>query len=217
MQLSDILEEHSLKNISKKTNISEDMIEYLVERKFEKLERVKAIGFITIIEREYKADLDALRSEAQAYYAEHDNSDRGIIVTGNLLGEKRGKSKWLFFIVLILLAYASWYFVTQYDKSHLNTLQLFKEETEEQTSGMENTSDNDLDIIHTIKQKWNDIVSNAQKEATVTDTEIKIEQQEVSEAAVEVIEPVEVEEAKPEETNVARVAEEEQGLGIETK
>ena len=134
MQLNDILEEHSLKNISKKTNISEDNIEYLLERKFEKLERVKAMGFISIIEREFKANLATLRNEAQDYYAEHDNADRGIVVTGKLIEEKRGKSKWLFFIVLILLAYASWYFVTQYDKSHLNTLQPAKEEVEERLS-----------------------------------------------------------------------------------
>ena len=207
MQLNDILEEHSLKNISKKTNISEDNIEYLLERKFEKLERVKAMGFISIIEREFKANLATLRNEAQDYYAEHDNADRGIVVTGKLIEEKRGKSKWLFFIVLILLAYASWYFVTQYDKSHLNTLQPVKEEVEEGTNGMENSSE--LDIIHTIKQKWNDIVSKDQKDVTVLDAEIQVDQNEVSETAVEIVEPVVAEEEKPEETNVARVTEEE--------
>lgn len=208
MQLSDILEEHSLKNISKKTNISEENIENLLEKRFENIERVKTMGFISIIEREFNADLATLRSEAQAYYAEQDTDESGIIVSGMLIEQKRGKSKWLIFIVLLLLAYASWYFVTQYDKSHFNPLQPFKEEVEEQTVGMENGTGSDLDIIHTIRQKWNEIVNSDKKEATVTETQLQGEEAEVSEAVVEVIEPVEAEEEKPEETNVARVPEE---------
>lgn len=208
MQLSDILEEHSLKNISKKTNISEENIENLLEKRFENIERVKTMGFISIIEREFNADLATLRSEAQAYYAEQDTDESGIIVSGMLIEQKRGKSKWLIFIVLLLLAYASWYFVTQYDKSHFNPLQPFKEEVEEQTVGMENSTGSDLDIIHTIRQKWNEIVNSDKKEATVTETQLQGEEAEVSEAVVEVIEPVEAEEEKPEETNVARVPEE---------
>ena len=208
MQLSDILEEHSLKNISKKTNISEENIENLLEKRFENIERVKTMCFISIIEREFNADLATLRSEAQAYYAEQDTDESGIIVSGMLIEQKRGKSKWLIFIVLLLLAYASWYFVTQYDKSHFNPLQPFKEEVEEQTVGMENGTGSDLDIIHTIRQKWNEIVNSDKKEATVTETQLQGEEAEVSEAVVEVIEPVEAEEEKPEETNVARVPEE---------
>jgi hypothetical protein len=209
MQLSDILEEHSLKNISKKTNISEENIENLLEKRFENIERVKTMGFISIIEREFNADLATLRSEAQAYYAEQDTDESGIIVSGMLIEQKRGKSKWLIFVVLLLLAYASWYFVTQYDKSHFNPLQPFKEEVEDQTAGMENSTGSDLDIIHTIRQKWNEIVNSDKKEATVTESQLQSEETEVSEAVVEVIEPVEVEEEKPEETNVARVPEEE--------
>ncbi|UFH59511.1 hypothetical protein [Sulfurovum mangrovi] len=208
MQLSDILEEHSLKNISKKTNISEENIENLLEKRFENIERVKTMGFISIIEREFNADLATLRSEAQAYYAEQDTDESGIIVSGMLIEQKRGKSKWLIFIVLLLLAYASWYFVTQYDRSHFNPLQPFKEEVEEQTVGMENGTGSDLDIIHTIRQKWNEIVNSDKKGATVTETQLQGEEAEVSEAVVEVIEPVEAEEEKPEETNVARVPEE---------
>ncbi|MGC9351331.1 MAG: hypothetical protein ACP5D3_05020 [Sulfurovum sp.] len=209
MQLSDILEEHSLKNISKKTNISEENIENLLEKRFERIERVKTMGFISIIEREFDADLATLKSEAQAYYAEQDTPESGIVVTGMLVEEKRGKSKWLLFIVLALLAYASWYFVTQYDKSHFNPLQPFKEEVEDQSTLLESSPEKDMDIIYTIKQKWNDIVNSDEKEAVVAEEPLQVEQKEVSEAVVELVEPVEAEEEKPEETNVARVTEEE--------
>lgn len=209
MQLSDILEEHSLKNISKKTNISEENIENLLEKRFDRIERVKTMGFLSIIEREFKAELGALRREAEAYYAEHDDVDQSIAFSGMLIEEKRGKSKWLIVIVLLLLAYASWYFVTQYDKSHFNPLQPFKEEVEDQSTLLESSPEKDMDIIYTIKQKWNDIVNSDEKEATVSEGPLQVEQEEVSEAVVELVEPVEAEEEKPEETNVARVPEEE--------
>lgn len=213
MQLSDILEEHSLKNISKKTNISEENIEYLLAKKFEKIERVKALGFISIIEREFDADLGALKSEAQAYYAEQVPPEESIVIRGMLVEGKRRKPKWLLFIVLVLLAYASWYFVTQYNKSHSNTLQ----PVEDQAGEMEGASPKDLDIIHTIKQKWNDIVSNDPKEGIMTEEGTPDEEETASQTVVEVVEPVERDEEEPEETNETRVAEEEQGLGIETK
>lgn len=213
MQLSDILEEHSLKNMSKKTNISEENLEYLLEKRFEKIERVKAMGFISIIEREFNADLSAFKSEVQAYYAEQIPPEESIVVTGMLVEERRGKSKWLLFVVLALLAYASWYFVTQYNKSHSNTLQ----PVEDQAGEMEGASPKDLDIIHTIKQKWNDIVSNDPKEAIMTEEGTPDEEETASQTVVEVVEPVERDEEEPEKTNETRVAEEEQGLGIETK
>ncbi|HEO99435.1 MAG TPA: hypothetical protein ENO02_09065 [Epsilonproteobacteria bacterium] len=203
MQLSDILEEHSLKNISKKTNISEENIEYLLAKKFEKIERVKALGFISIIEREFDADLGALKSEAQAYYAEQIPPEESIVIRGMLVEGKRRKPKWLPLIVLLLLAYASWYFVTQYNKSHSNTLQ----PVEDQAGEMEGASPKDLDIIHTIKQKWNDIVSNDPKEAIMTEEGTPDEEETASQAVVEVVEPVEIDEEKPEETNVTQIAE----------
>ncbi|MFT7880379.1 MAG: hypothetical protein ABXS91_08305 [Sulfurimonas sp.] len=209
MQLSDILEEHSLKNISKKTNISEENIENLLEKRFDKIERVKTMGFLSILEREFNAELATLRSEAQAYYAEHDNLNQSIAISGMLIEEKRGKSKWLIVIVLLLLAYASWYFVTQYDKSHFNPLQPFNEEVEDQSTLLERGSEKEMDIIYTIKQKWNDIVKSDKKEATVTERPLQVEQEEVPEAVVEVIAPIDAEKEKPEETNVARVPEEE--------
>lgn len=214
MQLSDILEEHTLKNISKKTNISEENIEYLLEKRFEKIERVKAVGFISIIEREFNADLGALKNEAQAYYAEQIPPDESIIVTGMLIEEKRGKSKWFLFVVLALLAYASWYFVTQYNRSHSNTLQ----PVAEQADAMESASQKDLDIIHAIKQKWNTIVNSDQKEVIVEEEEAAADEKEADfKAVVEAVEPIAIEKERVEEISSARISEEEAGVGIETE
>lgn len=127
MQLNDILEEHSIKAISKKTNISEENLEYLVAANFDALKKVKALGFISIIEREYDADLGRLREQALEYYGSTVES-HSITLGLPIIEEKRGKSKFLLFFVLLLLGYASWYFFTQFDKKKLSGLIPFVDE-----------------------------------------------------------------------------------------
>lgn len=121
MQLSEILEENSVKAISDKTNISEDNIELLLAEDFENLSRTKALGFISIIERDYDADLTKLKEKALEYYDQHDDSE-SINLRLPVVEEKKGGSKWGLFIVLALLAYASWYFLTQFDNKNLKAM-----------------------------------------------------------------------------------------------
>ena len=89
MQLNEILEENSIKSISQKTKISEDNLENLLARNFDVLMKIKTLGFISILEREYKADLTALREEALAYYASHEE-DHSFSVAVPLKEEKKG-------------------------------------------------------------------------------------------------------------------------------
>ena len=127
MQLNDILEEHSIKAISKKTNISEENLEYLVTSNFDALKKIKALGFISIIEREYHADLGRLREQALEYYSTA-VEETGITMGFPIVEEKKGRSKFLLFFSLLLLGYASWYFFTQFDKKHLSGLIPFVDE-----------------------------------------------------------------------------------------
>lgn len=127
MQLNEILEENSIKSISQRTKISEDNLENLLARNFEVLMKTKALGFISILEREYKADLNALREEALAYYASH-KEDHAFSVGVPMEEEKKGNSKLFLVVVLVLLGYASWYFFTQFDKKHLSGLIPFMDE-----------------------------------------------------------------------------------------
>ena len=127
MQLNEILEENSIKSMSQRTKISEDNLENLLARNFEVLMKTKALGFISILEREYKADLNALREEALAYYASH-KEDHAFSVGVPMEEEKKGNSKLFLVVVLVLLGYASWYFFTQFDKKHLSGLIPFMDE-----------------------------------------------------------------------------------------
>jgi len=127
MQLNEILEENSVKTISQKTKILEMNLEALFTGKFDTLQKTRALGFIAIVEREYNADLNSLREEALEYYGL--NKDQNSYGTRRYLDEeKKGKSKLLVFIVFGLLIYASWYFLTQFDKKNLSGLIPFVDE-----------------------------------------------------------------------------------------
>ncbi len=127
MQLNEILEENTIKGISQKTKISEDNLENLLAANFDALKKIKTLGFISILEREYKADLSALREEALAYYSEH-IENQAFSVGEPMEEEKKGKSTLFLVVVLALLVYASWYFFTQFDKKHLSGLIPFMDE-----------------------------------------------------------------------------------------
>jgi hypothetical protein len=127
MQLSEILEENTIKSISQKTKIPEDNLENLLAANFDALKKVKALGFISILEREYHADLSQLKEEALAFYSQG-KEDHSITVGSPIMEEKKGKSKLFLLFVLVLLGYASWYFFTQFDKKHLSELISFIDE-----------------------------------------------------------------------------------------
>jgi len=128
MQLNEILEENTVKAISTKTNIAEDNIEALVEADFEKLKRVKTMGFISILEREYNADLSALKEQALEYYNAHHTNEGVTLGVPMPAEEKKGKSKWFMLIVLFLIVYAIWYAFDNYDREKLNAMLPFSED-----------------------------------------------------------------------------------------
>jgi len=140
MQLNEILEENSAKTISKKTNISEENVEALLQKDFDKLKKLKALGFISIIEREYKADLSQMKEEVLSHYGEYSYED-GVAMPIPKGGRKKGKSKWFLFFVLVLLGYATWYFFIQFEQKQLDEIIPYLEEKIEQISSASKNSD----------------------------------------------------------------------------
>ena len=128
MQLNEILEENTVNAISERTNIPEKYITAMIEEDFSKINRVKTIGFISIIEREYKADLSALKELALEYYKHHNEKD-SITLGLPMEEEKKGRSKWFLFIVLMLIVYAIWFAFTHLDKEKLSEMLPFSEDT----------------------------------------------------------------------------------------
>lgn len=165
MQLSDILEENSVSAISTKTNISEDNIELLLAEDFANISKVKTLGFISILEREYGADLSTLRESARGYYDAH-NEAQSVTLSAPVIEEKSGRSKWVLILVIALLAYASWYFLTQFDKKNLNTILPFGGEKTQMidTQAKEDEVEKSLSI--------NNALSSTQTDTTGVQTDI---------------------------------------------
>ena len=188
MQLSEILEENSIKSISKKTNISEDNLEHLLASNFAVLKKIKTLGFISILEREYKADLSSMKEEALAYYADA-VEDNSITIGMPTVEEKKGTSKLFILIILGILGYASWYFFTQFDKKHLSELIPFiDEQTIEKFVG---SSDEVTEVF----------IKESTSQTVVAEAEV-IQNEVATPATVETAETVE-EEAEVVQTEVA--------------
>lgn len=190
MQLNEILEENSVKSISQKTKISEDNLENLLARNFEVLMKTKTLGFISILEREYKADLTALKEEALEYYAAH-QEDHAFSVAVPMEEVKKGKSKLFLFVILLLLGYASWYFFTQFDKEHLKTLIPFMDtqmiEDNSEVEDIEIKSDVPLEDL-TIESA---VISNTKIVSEITEEKVESSSTEESnQSNAEVIEEI---------------------------
>ena len=121
MLLNEILKEDNIEVISEKTKISKFNLEAISAAEFDKLRKVKSLGFISILEREYKVELTALREQALEYYDKNSEIQK-VTLTAPKNEEKSGSSKWFKFFILIVIAYTVWYFFTQFDKNMLTNL-----------------------------------------------------------------------------------------------
>ncbi len=114
MQLNEIIEENSIATISKRTRLSVENIEKLVNRDFSGMKRVKALGFISILEREFHIELDALRHECLEHFSSYpeEEFDAKLVVTVPESGEPIGgrTSKLLILLILFVIGYGAWYF-----------------------------------------------------------------------------------------------------------
>ena len=68
MQLNEIIEENSLPTISQRTRISVGNLEAIINRDWGRLKKVQALGFLSILEREYGIDLSDLKAECKAHF-----------------------------------------------------------------------------------------------------------------------------------------------------
>ena len=175
MQLNDILEENSVRAISQKTKISEDNLENLLNKNFDALKKIKTLGFISIIEREYNADLNALREEAKEYYGDV-KEDQSVTLGRPIMEEKKGKSKFFMLVIFALLGYATWYFLTQFDKKNLSEMIPFIDEsTIESFIGDKKVESSDVENLSIAKVSV-DAVSEKQDAEVVAQSEVTTEE-----------------------------------------
>ena len=102
-ELNEIIEENTLPTISKKTRISVQNLEALLKRDWGRLKKVQALGFLSILEREYHLDLSDMRADCRAYYETHGEEEaQGPVITPIPEPQRRGPSKGLLSLVVLL-------------------------------------------------------------------------------------------------------------------
>ncbi len=108
------LKKIGIEKIAEDTHILPSDIEAIIKKEFSKLNRTKALGFIKILEREYKLDLSDWRREYQDFITSNQQEDYShIFVTVQEDNEEEKENK-LFLIIgivaLIIIAYGTYYF-----------------------------------------------------------------------------------------------------------
>jgi len=97
----ELFDKNSIKDISKKTRISEKDLEYIRDEDFDNISKTKGLGFIKIIEREYGVDLSEKREKLISYLKEHDRyKNKEFFIAPP---SKRRYSKYIAFFILVLM------------------------------------------------------------------------------------------------------------------
>jgi len=169
MQLNETLENSSARDISSKTQISKNNIEALLEGDFSKITKVKTMGFISIIEREYGINLSEFKKEALEFYSDKEE-DNGISLQYDVPEETKEKSGLFKFIVILMIIYAVWYAFNNIDREKLNNVLPYAEEKfnaminsgKELTSKVGSLDINKLSIKDNLDKK-EDITENSEE------------------------------------------------------
>lgn len=103
------LKEYDIEEIYHKTYIARKYIKALLEKDFSKFDRLKALGFVKIIEREFNLDLSDLKKDIDEYFAKKSISSKPDVIEKSeeikhINEEKKEKGNSKFFISLLIAA-----------------------------------------------------------------------------------------------------------------
>jgi hypothetical protein len=123
MQLNELLEQHSIEEISSKTKIDKKSLENLFALKFFNIRKARAVGFVSILEREYKVDISKLKSDVEAYYSEYQAKESVVVGIPREM-PKRKNPKILLMGVATFVVFFSIFLFTQIDNKTFNNIKL---------------------------------------------------------------------------------------------
>ncbi|GAX87767.1 conserved hypothetical protein [Lebetimonas natsushimae] len=120
MNADDFFELHSIEEINKKTKISPISLRFIKNKEFDKLPRVKFVGFIRLIEKKYKVDLNELIKEYEGYF--HHSDDKNNKKSDNIQKNKSDKIKekrsCLWILILIIFVLTSFLYFKFFNKNN---------------------------------------------------------------------------------------------------
>ena len=99
-----VLEKIGLQEVCKKTHIEVKQLEFMINRQYDKLNKINTIGFVKILSREYKLDLTDWLEGFYDYWADHNEEDAGkdkIFVRANSDRSSK-KAAWLFLLLCLI-------------------------------------------------------------------------------------------------------------------
>ncbi len=103
----DKLKKMDIEDIYRRTYIARKYIKALLDKDFSKFDRLKALGFVKIIEREFEFDLSDLKNEIDEYFVkdsiklQESSEDKKDI--SNIADNKEEKNNKAFFITVVII------------------------------------------------------------------------------------------------------------------
>lgn len=138
MQFNELIEQEEIGKVAIKTTISQNNLNYLVSEDFENLSRVKALGFLVILEREYKElEVSELRERVKLYFENNKPDHDNVIVISETLSTQGGFSFFKWFVILGIL-FGSWYLYTQGELDRLLENVTSKKDVYDDNKALEN-------------------------------------------------------------------------------
>jgi len=106
----DKLKELGAQKIYEQTHVSKEHIQAILHNSFEDLNKVQIIGFISILEREYKVDLSETRESANNYFAQlpvDEEHNKEIFVA---VREKKSNNTTIYVVIIAIIIMIALYF-----------------------------------------------------------------------------------------------------------
>ena len=70
MKLTTLIKKNTLHKVSDETKINQDVLENLAQNCFDSLSETKALGFISILERDYHVELSELKKDIIMHFSQ---------------------------------------------------------------------------------------------------------------------------------------------------
>jgi len=104
--LDNIIEKYGLDAVSKKTRISKKNLEKLLKKEFSSFSKPMALGFVSILEREYKYDFSSMKEDIVKWFEENGTANKNNVVFPPPEDEN---SKWIAILPIVAVAIFGFY------------------------------------------------------------------------------------------------------------
>ncbi|MDR2342754.1 MAG: hypothetical protein LBD84_06930 [Campylobacteraceae bacterium] len=163
------LEDIGLREVSRKTYIELNYLKLMVNKEFSSLQRVKTLGFIKIIQREYDINMDDWIKEFEEYFQQNNYGKSKEQESDAILeprkNTKQGKGIYTFFAIIFLILFMIFaYSFTRGRTGHIESIPIVSNITIENDTA-EDISD-DIDV-----KQLDDITINEDSIISITDEE----------------------------------------------